>query len=666
MVTSIRPRCLTDECPSFVEARTSSAPLISTLKQHQRVLLRRCVEAETGPLCWEATGERLDTQFAVMGDKVGSGKSFVIMALVFATDHTPTHVNDVYVFDRGTITLTVDTGAANYLPPAPPDRSSSVVVGEGLADSTPPLPPRSSYPSFPTHQAKTSLLVVPHVLFGQWREYLNTHASPHGARWYGVNSTQTLNRLQHPASFDLILVTSTFYCRLYDRLVRLRLRLRRVVVDEADSISIPAFRVVPSRFIWMVTASYDRIFDGSMTSLCQLRDRMARVAFRMSEPGLLVIKTDDAFADSSFMLPEVVRRVVSCKEPRLLRELNGRIDASIMNCLNANDVRGAFRLCDEVNTRVCESENALVSLMVSRPRKDLNRVRVRLSELRGELLEGGSDCGSREAVALRGVVEELEREERRLSGGIQDVRERIEGCDVCAICFDTVRHKTVVSCCSNGFCYGCVTTWMARSSSCPLCKRRVTPSDLSILAPAAVDAAPGTEEEDERRKRAVAVGSATHGGRDKMSNLRILVDDLLVRRLPREAGGGGGGGEYRKVIVFSEHDGTFREVSRVLKDAGIRSAVLQGTPARVEELLASYRDGSLDVILANARCYGSGLNLQCTTDIVIMHSLAPSVYGQVVGRAQRCGRATPLTTWVLLHPNEEAAIAGDGGVSSLA
>jgi len=601
---------------------------------------------------------------AIMGDKVGSGKSFVIMALVFSTDHTPSHVDDVHIFDRGVVMLTEDRSAAEHLPLLEDGDDGSAADDDGAASRTwSYLPP--SFPVVPTRQAKTSLLVVPHILFGQWTDYLKTYA-PCEARWAGVNNTRSLRDLEssRPHTFDLILVTSTFYCRLYEVLVKMRLRLRRLVLEEADTMTVPGFRPVPSCFTWLVTATYERVLDGSMPSLCVIRDRLARIAFRMAQPGLLVIKTSDSFADSSFMLPDVVQRFVSCKEPRLLHVLNGRIDASIMHCLNANDVSGAFRLCDEVNTRLCETESALVSLMVSKPRKELNRVRVRRAQLCGELERRAADDGGgggsqeNERTALRAVLTDLERKEADLTRGIEDVRDRIERCDVCAICFDTVRHKTVVSCCSNGFCYGCLTSWLERySTRCPMCKKRVSSADLNVLVTSSSSASPddAATEEDAAEAEAAVVGSAMNDRRDKLNNLRVLVDDLLVRRLPREGGDEGEprGRSYRKLIVFSEHDGTFREVSNVLKAASIRYAVLQGTPAHLEEVIASYRRGTLDVILANARCFGSGLNLQCTTDIVIMHALSPSMYRQVVGRAQRCGRTAPLTTWMLRHPNEE-------------
>ena len=71
------------------------------MKQHQLALLRRCLELENGPLTLSALASLshrgmpdhmveahdhnyLRTRIGVLGDKVGSGKSYVILALVLA------------------------------------------------------------------------------------------------------------------------------------------------------------------------------------------------------------------------------------------------------------------------------------------------------------------------------------------------------------------------------------------------------------------------------------------------------------------------------------------------------------------------------------------------------------------------------------------------------
>jgi SNF2 family DNA or RNA helicase len=47
-----------------------------------------------------------------------------------------------------------------------------------------------------------------------------------------------------------------------------------------------------------------------------------------------------------------------------------------------------------------------------------------------------------------------------------------------------------------------------------------------------------------------------------------------------------------------------------------------------------------------------GLNLECATDILIYHTLNQELERQVIGRAQRPGRSSPLNIHLLCHDNE--------------
>ena len=57
--------------------------------------------------------------------------------------------------------------------------------------------------------------------------------------------------------------------------------------------------------------------------------------------------------------------------------------------------------------------------------------------------------------------------------------------------------------------------------------------------------------------------------------------------------------------------------------------------------------------MLNSSNYGSGLNLEMTTDIIIYHQLTKNLEIQVIGRAQRPVRNSSLNVYYLLHENEQ-------------
>ena len=61
---------------------------------------------------------------------------------------------------------------------------------------------------------------------------------------------------------------------------------------------------------------------------------------------------------------------------------------------------------------------------------------------------------------------------------------------------------------------------------------------------------------------------------------------------------------------------------------------------------------NLDALLINSLYFGSGLNLENTTDLIIIHKMKADIEMQVIGRAQRYGRVGNLRVWKLYYENE--------------
>ena len=63
---------------------------------------------------------------------------------------------------------------------------------------------------------------------------------------------------------------------------------------------------------------------------------------------------------------------------------------------------------------------------------------------------------------------------------------------------------------------------------------------------------------------------------------------------------------------------------------------LRGSSGRINNILKQFRRSEdKQVLLLNAKQFGSGLNLQMTTDIVFFHRMSADMEKQVIGRGQR-------------------------------
>jgi ERCC4-related helicase len=111
--------------------------------------------------------------------------------------------------------------------------------------------------------------------------------------------------------------------------------------------------------------------------------------------------------------------------------------------------------------------------------------------------------------------------------------------------------------------------------------------------------------------------------------------------------------EKRKILIFTEYESTLNEkMAGILTAAGIKYGRLKGTSDTIKKVIDSYRNGDVNVLMINSVYFGSGTNLENTTDIIIIHKMPSDIEMQVIGRAQRFGRVGNLRIWKLYYQNE--------------
>ena len=107
-----------------------------------------------------------------------------------------------------------------------------------------------------------------------------------------------------------------------------------------------------------------------------------------------------------------------------------------------------------------------------------------------------------------------------------------------------------------------------------------------------------------------------------------------------------------KVLIFSEYNTSFVEIESYLKECEYKFANLKGTSSVIAKTIAKYKEGDTNILLLNSTYFGSGINLENTTDLFMFHRMKDNIDQQVIGRAQRPGRKTSLNLYRLCHDNE--------------
>jgi SNF2 family DNA or RNA helicase len=109
----------------------------------------------------------------------------------------------------------------------------------------------------------------------------------------------------------------------------------------------------------------------------------------------------------------------------------------------------------------------------------------------------------------------------------------------------------------------------------------------------------------------------------------------------------------KKYLIFTEYESTLNEkITNILTKWGLQYARIKGAGSMISNTVEQYKKGNINTLLINSKYFGSGMNLENTTDIIIIHKMQADVEMQVIGRAQRFGRTGNLRVWKLYYQNE--------------
>lgn len=590
-----------------------------SLMPHQQRALARCREMEDSRVRQhdDAPGTYMKTSIGIYGDAVGTGKSHVMLALV-AGDSQVSTITELTDSDSDSCVRTRLRTFAD----------GKIRVSE--VDNLRPI--------------KTSVIAIPHALTSQWEGYVKTMQEAGAVKVLVVSRKKALDRLTptNIREFDLIVVTNSFYEDLCRILVLHRLRVRRLVVDEADTIVITSSMTIAARFTWFVTASYGNLMFPMgnaryepllRQSICVAKGLVHQGFIRMlflklhatlfrSHFRRLVVKNSAHSIQTSMQesCMSVRHEMVPSLTPHSIRVLTGIVDRVVIECLNAGDVASAVKQIAPENRH---TEQNVVMLMAESYTDRLRLIERKVKSLT-ESAESQSPEFVREVCRLTKIAGDLTHK-------VDCMRIRLLEDDVCCICLDKAELNAVVPCCTTKMCFECITRWVVAKSSCVLCRKPLNFSDLHVIEPGEKSNNVSVEV-----VKKVQFDNVCGAHNTKMQNLEVILRHHV----------------RGNTMIFSNYEKSFEAICACLTSMGKTYDYLRGGHRQISNTVESYKDGRTDVLLINPTHYGGGLNLENTTDILMFHALNTEVEKQVIGRAHRMGRTSDLRVWHLLHENE--------------
>jgi SNF2 family DNA or RNA helicase len=365
-----------------------------------------------------------ETEFGILGDIPGYGKSYSIIALLLR-DKMEWDCSQEYVKNN----IRVFNDSVRIIQPSVKKR------------------------------IKTNLIVCPVSVMKQWSDYLSKAPS---LSVFEISTRKHVHNFE-VGKHDVVLLNSTKFNEVID-IAGENTVWKRFIFDEAASITIPSMRNINFGFMWLVTATYDYIYSIKGNGHNFLRNFIRSIPYNFLEH--FVVKNNDDFIRESFYMPPVETITHQCINPRVLSILRNHIDDETRTMISAGNIKGAIT---KLGGNIFSTTN-LIEIVKKRKAEKITACQQSLEFWEKRDNKKESDQWRERLVTLEAEMREIEDKYKNMLK------------DDCSICYDQLTNHTMVSCCQNIFCGNCIMKWLQTNhNTCPLCRHVIKPVDLSFI-----------------------------------------------------------------------------------------------------------------------------------------------------------------------------------------
>ena len=555
------------------------------LKPHQLTALNKAIEMEkNGVIRYDLKHYNniieLSTNIGIFGDIVGYGKTLIALALIASNKEIYINPNLVETYYNNKNYNYVAISTINNLIPKNVIKSTLVIVPRG--------PVYIQWNEMIKKNTSLKILAIDNYTF--IKTYL--------PKYDGKNEEDIINFFNN---YDLILIKNTTLKLLFDNYNCIINKWLRVIIDEAHDIINKLKIHIHYHYLWMISATYDKLFDkirqSSNNSLI-----IGKEMFNNSDyNNLFIVKNNNVFIKKSFTLPEPVEKFYICKLPNNISVIKNFISETILDKINANDISGAIR---ELGGKH-ETEKDIIELVSKEMKRELHN-----KEKEREYINNLDISNEDKAAKLKKISAEIQNCEEK----IQDLTDRITS-KTCSICMELITYPILIEC-THIFCGGCLLKWLKTNKNCPNCRTNINSLD---------------------KLTAIVEENNFNENNEEL----LSKEDTLLKILNSKPNG--------KFLIFSKNENTFDTIKLILNN--YKYDMLKGNTSHMMNILNKFKNGELNIIFLNTQYAGSGIDISDATDVIIFHKMGIDKE-QAIGRAQRVGRTNELYIHNLCYDHE--------------
>lgn len=553
--------------------------------------------------------------FGIIACKVGSGKSFVALGLIAK--------KKLLYFDR-----TVS------------DIKSSLCFSFKKIMSQ-------------NYTVSTNIILVPHNLFSQWKSYISSYTNLDAV--FISSSKELIKTLDKMREYEGLFKKMTVpdelenFQEVLEKSIKIlkeitenkvylisnkvwnnfancwslniNKQISRLFIDEVHSMELPNSAKIKTNFIWFITSSIEDLsrhrnkgfISDTISNYYTFVDKNIR--------DYLVIKNNDNYVDSSLRLPQPVITTINCRALKILNIFEGIINQDVKNMLLAEDIQGVVSY---LGLTPC-NETDIIKVLCSNMEKELENAKISLNAKM--MMHYHSEQSKQEAI------EKIKEKISSIEEKIENVRKRIIESDVDPILHTDIENPVITFCCKNKFDLESITSYYEfnykkySAVNCPLCREKLEINKLVFMG-------------DIKFEQPVEnTGEYIYENHTKIENLEYLLTNKIELN--------------KRILIFSEFEGNFTTIEETFAKSGRNNlSPVKGSIGHITSLIEKYNSGEIPNLFLNAKYCASGLNMEKTDIIIIMHKMSEDNIKQVIGRGNRIGRVGSLQVYFLYAVNE--------------
>lgn len=393
----------------------------------------------------------------------------------------------------------------------------------------------------------------------------------------------------------------------------------RVIIDEMDTAKVPSIFNEYGNFNWFITATPSSIFNHGCARYVNSIFGNTRNCIRY-----ITVKNSDLYISTCLKLPEPLVYIFETRLNAIVKAMQNFIPADVLALINSGNMKDALV---KLNCNV-ETKDNVAEILSKNIKAEMHNLNAKL-KYETKLINPDQDEKERKLKKIRDDIS-------RCKTKLETIAERLDSIkdECCFICTENFKNPVITNCCKTVFCLQCLVTSLKSNRSCPQCRYEMNSNkDYHVIDDSIIKSSTDTKiEKDDKNIKYV---------KDlyKIDCLKLILDAIATNPDPR-------------ILIFSDYPETFSVIKSTLDKSKLVHSLVSGTPSHISKTICEFNDAKINVLLLDSKHYGSGLNLQSANYVLLYHRMTPELEEQVIGRAHRQGRVGSVKIIYLIDNNE--------------